>query len=158
MNFYSDHKNADTTVGDTTPPKPEPRLVTEAVKEGLEQTRTLGEDLLLQGINILIQTAINKGVPAENISNIARRGAHTVVDRLGTVADKRIDEIATRIDDRIRGSPSCNEKRRRFCTNCGKDFGCRQSLCRHRKTCKDAKSKKILIDKPTTLMDLIDAA
>ena len=36
-----------------------------------------------------------------NVSNIAREGAHTVVDWLGTVADKRIDKIATRIDDRV---------------------------------------------------------
>ena len=154
MNFYSDQKSADKTVGKAAA-KQETGFATEAVKEGLERTKTLGEDLLVQGINILIQTAINK---AENISSNVRDGSHTVIDRLGTVTDKRINEISARIDNRIQRPSSCSEKRRRFCSNCSKDFGCRQSLCRHRKTCKYVKSKKVPTHKPTTLLDLINAA
>ena len=74
------------------------QLAKEVAKKGLEEAKTLGKDLAVQGINALGEAAINKGIPADlvhNVSNIAREGAHTVVDRLGTVADKRINRIAT---------------------------------------------------------------
>ena len=60
------------------------------------------------------ETTINKGIPADlvhDVSNIAREEDHTAVGRLGTVADKRIDKIATRIDDRIRGPVSIGKEK-----------------------------------------------
>ena len=93
--------------------KQESRLAKEAVKKGLEEAKTIGKDFAVQGINALSEKAINKGIPADmvhNVSNIARRGAHTAVDQLVTVADNGIDKIATRIDDRIQGPVSSEEK------------------------------------------------
>ena len=85
------------------------RLTKEVAKKGLEEAK----ELAVQGINTLSETAINKGIPADlvhNVSNIAQEGAHTAVDRLGAVADKRINKNSTRIDDRIREPVSSGKK------------------------------------------------
>ena len=74
------------------------RLAKEVAKKGLEEAKTIGKDLAVQGINALSETAINKGIPADlvhNVSNIAREGVHRAADRISTVADKRINKIAT---------------------------------------------------------------
>lgn len=89
------------------------RLAKEVAKKGLEEAKAIGKDLAVQGINTLSETAINKGIPADlvhNVSNIAQEGAHTAVDRLGAVADKRINKNSTRIDDRIREPVSSGKK------------------------------------------------
>ena len=80
------------------------RLATEAATKGIEEAKKYGKDLIAQGIDTLSQSAINKGLPADtvhNVSDIARKGAHTVVDQLGTAAGSRLEEAAARVHNKI---------------------------------------------------------
>ena len=96
------------------------QLAKEVVKKELEDVK----EHAVQGVNALSETAVNVGIPGDmvhSVSNIAREGAHTAVDRLGTVADK--------------------VKRRYLCDGCSKKYASSQSLWNHKKRiCQRAES------------------
>ena len=80
-----------------------------ALNEGLKQAKELGTDLAIQGINKLENAAINKGLPPElvqNVSNVAKVGAHKAIDSVGTLAGNKVNNIASHIDSRIQNSDS----------------------------------------------------
>ena len=72
----------------------------EAAKEGIREGSKAVQELATQGITNLAQKAINKGLPAEsvqNISNLVQAGAHTLVNKVGTAADKGVENISSKI-------------------------------------------------------------
>ena len=79
-----------------------------AAKRGIQEATKLGAELATQGINTLAEAAINKGAPAEvvhNIQDVVRGGAHTVVDRVGSLANKGVDKLVSRLDTRLQSEP-----------------------------------------------------
>ena len=52
----------------------------------------------------MAEAVINKGVPADvvhNIQDVVRGGAHTAVDRVGSLANKGVDKLVSRLDTRL---------------------------------------------------------
>ena len=85
------------------------KIAKKALNEGLKQAKELGTDLAIQGINKLENAAINKGLPPElvqNVSNVAKVGAHKAIDKVGTLAGNKVNNITSHIDSRIEDSDS----------------------------------------------------
>ena len=79
------------------------------IKEGIHEAVNLGKDLATQGLNILAETAIDKGAPADvihNIQDVVRGGAHTAVDGVGSLANKGVDKLASQLDTRLQSEDS----------------------------------------------------
>lgn len=85
------------------------KIAKKTVDEGLKKAKELGTDLAIQGINKLENAAINKGLPPElvqNVSSVAKVGAHKAIDSVGTLAGKKVNDITSHIDSRIENSDS----------------------------------------------------
>ena len=83
------------------------KLGKKALNEGLKQAKELGTDLAMQGIQKLENAAINKGVSPElvhNVSSIAKEGAHKAINRVGNLADSKVNKLSSHIDARVEDS------------------------------------------------------
>ena len=77
------------------------KLAKKAVSEGLKQAKSIGTDFAIQGINKLENTAINKGLPPElihNVSSVVKEGAHKAINRVGSLADSKVNNVTSHIN------------------------------------------------------------